>query len=291
MRIKTAAVLLVAALALSTGLWAQQTGAQQPAAPAQGQRVRIVNGPVVEFADDKSATIAWSTDQASSTKLMYGTDPTSLKQTAQAEWGATDHRIKLTSLQPNTIYYFKVESGESQVSGTQTSSQGVLSFRTAAAGQAPVSQQTPMLPLYRLVNSSTGAHFYTTFDPERQKAASIGYSDEGVAGYISPTHLPDTVPLFRLVSASGRDHIYTTDRADRDRAINQSQYRSEGIIGFVAKTQQPESVPIYRLVSQQGDHFYTTSDAERAKVLQSGARDEGITGYIWTTPTRTASGR
>ncbi len=100
------------------------------------QNVQITKGPVVEFANDNSAVIAWSTNVQGSTVLKYGTDPNNLTQAAQAPWGGTTHRVHLNGLQPNTTYYFQVESAQAQ--GTGTGALGkVDSFQTTAPGAQP----------------------------------------------------------------------------------------------------------------------------------------------------------
>ncbi|MFB3915660.1 MAG: fibronectin type III domain-containing protein [Terriglobales bacterium] len=98
------------------------------------QNAQITKGPTIEAATDTSAIIAWSTNVNSSTVVRYGTDPNNLDQTAQVPWGGLTHRVTLEQLQPDTTYYFKVESGQAQGTGTSASSE-VSSFRTKAAGE------------------------------------------------------------------------------------------------------------------------------------------------------------
>ena len=97
------------------------------------QTARITNGPVVEHVDDKSAMIAWSTNVPSSSVVHYGTSRMALAQTAQAPWGQTTHRVELKNLQPNTMYFVRVESGQAQGTGTDVNSAEV-SFRTQPSG-------------------------------------------------------------------------------------------------------------------------------------------------------------
>ena len=106
------------------------------AAAQNAQNLQISKGPVLEMVGDNSAVIAWSTNVAGSTVLKYGTDPNNLTQTAQAPWGETTHRVTLSGLQPNTTYYFQVESGQAQGTGTGALSK-VDSFQTVAQGAQP----------------------------------------------------------------------------------------------------------------------------------------------------------
>jgi phosphodiesterase/alkaline phosphatase D-like protein len=83
---------------------------------------KITNGPVIEYVGHNHAIIAWSTSAPASTIVKYGTDPNALSQTAQAPWGSTTHRVDVKNLQPNTKYYFAVESNQPQGTGNVTQS-------------------------------------------------------------------------------------------------------------------------------------------------------------------------
>jgi phosphodiesterase/alkaline phosphatase D-like protein len=110
-----------------------------PANYAKDKVVDITNGPVVEYISDREAVVAWSTTQKSSTMVKYGTDPNNLNQTAEAAWGAgganSTHRVHLKNLQPNTKYWFEIQSGQAQ--GTNTMAQSPkYPFQTVANASA-----------------------------------------------------------------------------------------------------------------------------------------------------------
>ena len=106
-------------------------GAQQPAA------VKITNGPVVEGVGDTWAVIAWTTNTGGSTIVRYGTDQNKLSQTAEAPYAnnpqtqAQNHRVRVTNLQPNTTYFFIVDSGQGEGTGTEAKS-AIGQFKTKA---------------------------------------------------------------------------------------------------------------------------------------------------------------
>lgn len=57
------------------------------------------------------------------------------------------------------------------------------------------------VPLYRLVKSEFGGtnHFYTIDMAEANNAIiNLGWTAEGIAGYVAPKQFPGTVPLYRL---------------------------------------------------------------------------------------------
>jgi len=99
---------------------------------------------MLEYVESASAVIAWSTNAKGSTRVMYSTDPNNLTQLAEAPWGAggLTHRVKLQNLQPNTTYYFKVETGQAQgLQGAEVESPKVYSFKTPAVGAPPIRNQ------------------------------------------------------------------------------------------------------------------------------------------------------
>jgi phosphodiesterase/alkaline phosphatase D-like protein len=99
------------------------------------QPVRIIDGPRVESAGNNSAVIAWTTNAASSSVVRYGPNPNSLNQTAQAPYADAEgapqqtHRVRIDNLQPNTTYYFMVDSGQGEGTGTEAKSP-VAQFKT-----------------------------------------------------------------------------------------------------------------------------------------------------------------
>jgi hypothetical protein len=62
--------------------------------------------------DGKSATVSWSSDKATQGIVEYGTTPASLLLRNPETDAATSHRIVLTSLKPNTSYYFRIRVGD-----------------------------------------------------------------------------------------------------------------------------------------------------------------------------------
>jgi purple acid phosphatase-like protein len=122
--------------------------AQQPTT------LRITDGPRVESVSSNSAQIAWTTNAAAGSMLLYGTDQNGIQRSsdrgwpanqiqpsgttpgmAEIPWGGTTHRIQLTNLQPQTTYYFAVRSTAGENTAGMTTS-NVSSFTTRGNGQA-----------------------------------------------------------------------------------------------------------------------------------------------------------
>ncbi|KAF9552716.1 hypothetical protein CPC08DRAFT_789314 [Agrocybe pediades] len=84
----------------------------------------------------------------------------------------------------------------------------------------PVPKQT--IPLYRVYNSQLTVtdHFYTTSVAERDAAINkLGFTNEGIAGYVYNDTLCDGLPLYRLYSGKVQNHFYTMDAAERDNMV------------------------------------------------------------------------
>ncbi len=97
--------------------------------------VRITDGPRLEGTGDTWAVIAWTTNEASSSIIRYGLSPGSLNQVAEAPYADVEnaskqtHRVHLSNLKPHTTYYFVVDSGQGEGTGTQAMS-SVSQFTT-----------------------------------------------------------------------------------------------------------------------------------------------------------------
>ena len=114
--------------------------AQSTTPSARG--IQITQPPIVQNVDSNSATISWATNQPSSSRVWYGTNMDDLAEVAEAPSVATIHRVRINSLEPNTTYYFQVESSQAR-NGSDVQSPGVMSFRTAPQGTAALHAATP----------------------------------------------------------------------------------------------------------------------------------------------------
>jgi len=112
---------------------------QQVSGPGQQSPVgvRITRGPTIQYADDHSAVISWSTDENAPSMVYYGTDANNLSRTAESAGGTTFHRVHLSNLNPQTTYYFLVDSGQGRMGGPAST------FQTVAAGAQPLYDRAP----------------------------------------------------------------------------------------------------------------------------------------------------
>jgi len=111
------------------------SGGQGEAGEAKEAAVKITNGPRVEGTGADWAEIACATNSASGSVVHYGTDANNLSQTAQSPYVDKEnasyqiHRVKVTGLKPKTTYFYVVDSGHGEGTGTEAKSQ-VAQFQT-----------------------------------------------------------------------------------------------------------------------------------------------------------------
>ncbi len=94
----------------------------------------ITNGPFAEYVSPTEVVVAWTTHRPASSVVFYGTDRNNLNQRAEAPWGQQTHRVRIRNLQPNTQYWFRVESGQAQGTGESARS-AEFPIRTLARGE------------------------------------------------------------------------------------------------------------------------------------------------------------
>lgn len=283
-------------------------------AQVMAQAVKITNGPVIEKAESNAAIIAWSTSEPASTRVWYGTDKNNLTQLAEAPYGAKTHRVEIKNLQPNTTYYFQVESGQAR-GGSEAESQGVLSFKTVASGKPPVANEKPVLAEKGLANEENGKVKITS-GPTVQKAdanSAVVTWTTNVKGSSRVNYGTDPNNLTQLAEApwgaGGLTHTVQINNlkpsttyyfeVETGQAQGTGGAEAEGnkVMSFKttatgAAPQAPQTaqakatpagqrVPLYRL-SSANDRLYTTSQAEARKAETEGYHTEGTVGYVAT---------
>ncbi len=143
------------------------------AQPANNQLLQITNGPIIEIADGRSATIAWSTNAASSSRVWYGTDVNNLTQFAESGYSSgTTHRVQLNNLTPGTTYYFEVESGQGRRTRGEAESEGVLSFRT------PTTDATVKITNGPVLEAVTGNTATVAWSTNRRGSSRVNYGTD-----------------------------------------------------------------------------------------------------------------
>jgi len=119
------ALLLTLAITTMVGSLAFQPAAAQVLPPAKkAERVEITKAPALELATDHLTIIRWTTNNPGGSDVHYGivhygTDPKDLSQTAKSPIRLnqghqyTRFRVRMEGLKPQTTYYYRVSSEES----------------------------------------------------------------------------------------------------------------------------------------------------------------------------------
>lgn len=133
-----------------------------------------------------AARVTWVTNEAASSRVVYGVTPDLGTSTAVDGSLATSHSVALTGLDANTTYYFRVDSADA--SGNAASS-GQFSFTTS---QGPDTTPPVIFDVFINSVSSTGASVsWTTNEPADSQ---LEYGPGTAYGYQSPLIAALTLP-------------------------------------------------------------------------------------------------
>ena len=131
--------------------------------------------------------------------------------------------------------------------------------------------------VYRLYNSVTSEHLFTTSRYEYEQLPGISNGDwvqEGVAWLAPQTG----DPVFRLYNTGLGDHHYTRNGAERDQLVQWYGWISEGVAFYSAPSD--DGIAIYRVYNgalPRGQHHYTRSYGEQGVLTSKyGWSDEGV---------------
>ncbi|MBI2506043.1 MAG: fibronectin type III domain-containing protein [Candidatus Latescibacteria bacterium] len=180
---------------------------------------RLVSGPEVMYKNDRSAAIRWTTDEAATGQVSFGTTAQLGSQRNLGQAGLT-HEISLTNLSPATTYFYKVSASDLSNNGP-TSSQ-VLSFTTEAQPdlQSPVVSGVEAVPsdsvaIIRWTTDEVGDSFVEFGTSEAVLGDKAGDDKDLSAHEVVLTHLrPSTTYFYRAGSV---------DRADNPAGLSQVQ--------------------------------------------------------------------
>jgi subtilisin family serine protease/phosphodiesterase/alkaline phosphatase D-like protein len=80
---------------------------------------KILAGPYLVEVGENTATISWTTNEDSDSRIYYGTT-SSYGSTASDSSLVKDHNIVLTDLSPSTVYHYKVNSSDESGNGVES---------------------------------------------------------------------------------------------------------------------------------------------------------------------------
>ena len=212
-------------------------------------------------------------DLSECTGCTYGSCGANLQHSSQPLSFMNTPQVAIFADKP--IYY--VNDKELTVEGyTLTQSPGHYIWKPTVKPDPPSPGDT--VPIYRMYNTKTSEHLYTTNATEYNSCGSGNYVDwnaEGVAWQAPKPGASGAKPVYRLYNLKSGDHHYTTSVGERDTLLASGDWRDEGTAFWSGGP-----VEVYRLYNgrlKRGQHHYTTSAGERdALVANHGWRDEGV---------------
>lgn len=156
--------------------------------------------------------------------------------------------------------------------------------------QKPVTPEEPMTPssvsskgkkkMFRLFNTVTGEHFYTSSEAEKNGLLAQGaWSDEG-QGWVAPES--SNYPVYRVFNPNSGEHHYTPSENEYKTLVSLG-WNDEGI-GWFSADDMDNKITLYRLYNptapEHAKHHYTVSAQERDHLLSTGEwNDEGVAWY------------
>ena len=139
----------------------------------------------------------------------------------------------------------------------------------------PAPRSNGTVPIYRLVNASTGDHVFALSANEVAMLQHQGtHRYEGVGFQVFAAAQPGTRPLYRFVLPDGR-HLLDTRSATPDPSA-----RLEFTLGHVANAAGSGLVPLHAWIHPQNGLFFFTTDARGELAPALGYRYEGVLGNV-----------
>ena len=175
---------------------------------------QIVAGPVVVHLSDTSVSISWTTNEAASSTVDYGT--LGLTSNVTDTTLSTNHAVTLVGLDPVTTYLFRVGSKDKGGNGPTVSSQGTFTTQAAPGDITP-----PVItagPTVASVNQTTAIIEWTTDEPASTRVEfgtdnMLGMVVNGPLGRFEQPHTvtlnglaPETTYFARVTSADPDDN-------------------------------------------------------------------------------------
>jgi phosphodiesterase/alkaline phosphatase D-like protein len=115
-----------------------------------------------------AATITWTTDEASTSRVDYETSPTALTLNASSAAAGTAHSLSLAGLTTGSVYYYRVTSVDS--SGNSST------VPTASAAPATFTARTSVPPVITAVNVTPGSTTATiTWTTDTNSTSRVDY--------------------------------------------------------------------------------------------------------------------
>ena len=150
---------------------------------------------VVATAKSTSATISWTTDEAATSEVQFGTDAGTLSQSASTPGLTTAHAVALSGLDPSTTYHYRVTSADD--------------LGNSATSPAPPAAPSQFATRGPEVEDTTVAHF----SAGSGSGTLVTETGDGalVLGSARDLRLRERTPALRAHRGSGMDRGWNGD--------------------------------------------------------------------------------
>jgi len=162
--------------------------------------------------------------------------------------------------------------------------------RADAAIDIGAYESSALVPVYRFWSPTTGKHFYTISETEKDKLvkqyANI-WTLEGPAFYAyNRASDPNLLPVYRFWSDTLGSHFYTIKETEKDKLIQQYSgvwtFEGAKFYAYPEGKQPAGTKPVYRFWSGTlGGHFYTIKETEKDKLIDQYANTWSFEGVAW----------
>lgn len=199
-----------------------------------------------------------------------------------------DQEDKIISFKPESTgtYYVRVTN--------QSSSRTAPWSLSVTEDIGSDSKNTPGLiidsgrPIYRFFNRSTGTHFFTSSEDERDtiRTGLNSFSYEGPAFNAATTASSDPITVYRFFNKRIGTHFFTSSTVERDNVIATSSdtysFEGEAYKALSSDSTNPNAKSLYRFFNKtNGTHFYTSSDVERDSIIKNSSASYNFEGVAY----------
>ena len=165
---------------------------------------QIIAGPFVENITTNSADILWTTNESASHLVYLGLSDDALDQTFSLTGFSTKHRVPVSNLLADTLYFFRVES--SDLAGNTVTS-NVLSFKTLKLGTIPVTLSITAGPdVENATTNSLTVSWQTNLDADSRLVCEAEQGSQGTADAFSDANL--LAPVYSVAHTQSIDGQY-----------------------------------------------------------------------------------
>lgn len=199
-----------------------------------------------------------------------------------------DQEDKIISFKPESTgtYYVRFYN--------QSSSSNALWNLSVTEDIGSDSKNTPGLiidsgrPIYRFFNKSTGTHFFTSSEDERDNIRT-GFSNftyEGPAFNAATAASSDPITVYRFFNKHIGTHFFTSSTIERDNVIATSSdtysFEGEAYKALSSDSTNPNAKSLYRFFNKtNGTHFYTSSEVERDSIIKTSSATYNFEGVAY----------